>query len=80
MCNNTLNWFKSHLTNRSQCAKCKGTQSDNLGISIGVLQGSILKPSFYMSMITKTVYNIHQFTADDTPQDVSDKCIDVIEY
>lgn len=27
-CNNTFNWFKSYLTNRSQCVRCNGTQSD----------------------------------------------------
>lgn len=32
------------MTYRSQCVKWNGTQSDNLGISIDVPQGSILGP------------------------------------
>lgn len=36
ICNNTHNWFKSYLTNRSQCVRWNGTQSDKLGISVGL--------------------------------------------
>lgn len=58
ICINTFNWFKSYLTNRSQCVRWNGTQSDNLGISIGVPQGSILGPLFCILY----VYNTHQLT------------------
>lgn len=50
ICNNTPNWFKSYLINRSQCVRWNGIQSDNLGISIGVPQGSKLGPLFFHSI------------------------------
>ena len=42
----TVQWFTSHLSDRSQCSNLKGTSSDPLPVSIGVPQGSILGPLF----------------------------------
>lgn len=51
-CNNTVNWFKSYMTNISQCVRWNGTQSDNFGFSIGVPQRSILGPLFLILYVS----------------------------
>ena len=83
ICQNTFNWFSSYLRNRTQCVKWKGVLSKEKNVTIGVPQGSILGPLFFILFVndypkclkhsTVTIY------ADDTTQDVSDKSIDVIE-
>ena len=45
---NSLAWINSYLSNRVQCVAIEGTVSDFLPVSIGVPQGSILGPLFYL--------------------------------
>lgn len=84
ICNNTFNWFKSYLTNRSQSVRWNGTQTDNLGISKGVPQVSILEPLFFILYVDDYLdclrYSLAHMFAEDTTHDEPDKRIDVIEY
>ena len=47
----TVQWFTSYLSDRFQCTNSKGTLSDPLPVSIGVPQGSILGPLFFLLFI-----------------------------
>ena len=47
----TVQWFTSSLSDRSQCTNFKGTLFDPLPVSIGVPQGSILCPLFFLLFI-----------------------------
>uniref|UniRef100_A0A669CVV3 Reverse transcriptase domain-containing protein n=1 Tax=Oreochromis niloticus TaxID=8128 RepID=A0A669CVV3_ORENI len=67
-----LNWFKSYLTNRNFYVSISQFSSQNIEITCGVTQGSILGPllfSIYMlplsQIITTNNINYHNY-ADDT--------------
>ena len=45
---NTLKWMKNYLSNRSQAVYIDGALSKFLPVKIGVPQGSILGPLFYI--------------------------------
>ena len=83
VCSNTHSWFKSYLENRLQCVRWKGIQSNKKPINIGVPQGSILGPLFFILFFNDypdcLEYAEAHMYADDTSQDVLGKSIDVIE-
>jgi retron-type reverse transcriptase len=51
ICNGTFEWFKSYLTNRTKRVSWKGNLSDEKNVTIGVPQGSILGPLFFILYI-----------------------------
>jgi len=46
-----LNWFGSYLQERTQCTSFKGCTSETRNITVGVPQGSILGPLFFILFI-----------------------------
>ena len=59
-------WFESYLSGRLQFVSCDGTDSEQLTITYGIPQGSVLGP---------TLFNIHI----DSISDVCDSC-DIVLY
>ena len=47
---NILNWIKDFLDNRTQSVILNGTNSDNIAVSSGVLQGSVLGPILFLAI------------------------------
>ena len=80
---NTLNWFKSYLSNRLQCVKIGNTMSSKETVKCGVPQGSILGPLLFLIYIndisnSSQILGFHLF-ADDTSLFYSHDNIDTIE-
>jgi sarcosine oxidase/L-pipecolate oxidase len=64
-----LSWFKSYLSNRTQCVDIEGTMSDFMDILMSVFQGSSLGPILFLCFIND-IYNCTNLDmflfADDT--------------
>ena len=79
---NSVLWFKSYLTGRTQVVDVDGTLSDAKGITCGVPQGSILGPLLfliYVNDMSAAVKCKLLLYADDSALMVSGKDISVIE-
>ena len=76
-------WFKSYLTNRTQCVSVNDSVSTPNVISSGVPQGSILGPLLFLLFINDMQNNVLHSTvdmyADDTLVYVCHKDVNVIE-
>ena len=70
--NNTVKWFKSYLTNRSQCVPVESQISDPLSVPLGVPQGSILGPLLFLVFINEL--------AEVVTEEVTDEEADVDGY
>lgn len=79
-----LMWFKSYLSNRSQCVKINKAQSSSLPVKQGVPQGSILaSPIFLLSINDLPLYISSNGTinifADDSTTTVKSKCLATVK-
>ena len=66
----TLDWFKSHLTNRTQRCSINGCLSDFSTLKCGVPQGTILGPLLFLIYINdlpdRLSFSVPKVYADDT--------------
>jgi hypothetical protein len=83
ICENTVSWFKSYLSSREKSVGWKGVISKPNNITIGVPQGSILGPLFFILFVNDypkcLKYSNVTIYADDTSQDATNKYVDTIE-
>ena len=65
-----LKWFSNYLSNRTQFVSMEGFDSDEIGISTGVPQGSILGPLLFLIYVNDLIMSSNRFQyimfADDT--------------
>ena len=67
---NSLSWFDSYLSNRTQKTTINGVLSDSMSINVGVPQGSILGPLMivvFINDLTSVLKSVDiNMYADDT--------------
>ena len=65
--NNSVNWFKSYLTERSQRVMIGSTISDPITLKVGSPQGAILSPSIFIILISEVwkALNIDNYCLKD---------------
>ena len=66
---NILNWIEDFLDNRTQSVILNGTNSDNIAVSSGVPQGSVLGPILFLAYINDLPEQVRsrvRLFADDT--------------
>ena len=59
-----VDWSRSYLDNRQQCVSIEGCQSDFLDVDVGVPQGSILGPLFYLLYTNDLPEVVHSGNCD----------------
>lgn len=51
-----LDWFRSYLSDRYQCALVHGVSSSHTGVSHGVPHGSVLRPFHFVHASLRSHY------------------------
>ena len=80
--NNSMKWFESYITGRIQVTSFRGSTSNSANITVGIPQGSILGPLFfilYMNDLPLHVTTNIDMYADDSTVHKSWKTIQDIE-
>ena len=65
----TLTWIREFLRDRTQCVQLEGERSDELAVTSGVPQGSVLGPPlflYYINDIAENLKSTVRLFADDT--------------
>ena len=82
----SLKWFCSYLTNHSQKTTFKGSMSDPLPMSVGVPQGSIFGPLFFLIFINDLPFYLSSVSnvsltmfADDTTILLTGSSVQLVE-
>ena len=80
MSKNTMQIFRSYLSNRLQCVRYEGMMSDTQEVTIGVPQGSILGPFFFIIFMNDTVLELKcssefEMFVDDSTHYTSSKTV-----
>ena len=76
-----LAWFTNYFSDRVQCVKSEDLLSRPLAVSMGVLQGSILKPtlfSVYIDVALAAGHSLLHLYADDTILYTSGPSLDTV--
>jgi hypothetical protein len=72
---NALQWINSYLSGRSQCVYIDGALSSLLDVQVGVPQGSILGPLFYVCFTNDAPETVHEHGADiDVGHEFNTQC------
>ena len=60
----TINWFKSYLSDRRQCAKVNGLKSSLMPVKQGVSEGSIVGPILFVLLINYLLLHVTNSDVD----------------
>ena len=79
---NSVKWFDSYLSDRSQCVMIGSTISDPISLDVGSPQGAILSPTIFIILISDIEFWCPETVlcgyADDTTVTVKDKSANLL--
>ena len=71
---NTVNWISSYLSDRKQRVYIDGHLSDEIDVTVGVPQGSILGPLLYIIYTSDLPNIVHQCTPFEEGENINLNC------